>query len=559
MYAYMDKKHTAEDKKKADASKTPLQMRTAAPNVTGIPDAIKTRFENLSGFSFDDVRVHYNSDRPAQLRALAYTQGNQVYIAPGQEKHLGHELGHVVQQKQGLVTADGRINGMPVNRSERLEALADHPFSPAASAAPVPCAGSTYPVQMMKAAQKQIEGITHAVKPRQSPRSLLYGLETRELRHGQLVTIDEDKVFLSRRGPNQELFREEDSKKQPSYYWYHLLRIGTPEGERSIPNEEEPSYVREDALVAPDQPLPQWGAAFTPAYRTDGKETHIEALSLEQRLLNRIGRIIMASEAMKHNTKKKQHEATPHVAVAFHNGEILVQGNSDYPVITTVSSDNFRDLRVADPHGSSRLERRNRALDKLQGLHAGQYHPSELMASPVFQKAQRILRGEDSAKLVDGNRSAKASPKHAEMIILDHIVEQEEAELQRRTDPLQPQPQRQRIRQLYIGGTLIDCLFCHWAFVIFNEIMTKRYGIHIVTNGTHGFAPRYWVIPQWIMGNATALARLNEMVQDLNSSNEAQADDSETAITYNIEGGIIKGTGARKMANTMGGDSDSEA
>lgn len=75
------------------------------PNNTGIPDAMKARFENLSGFSFDDVKVHYNSDKPAQLQAHAYAQGNQVYMGPGQEKHLGHELGHVVQQKQGRVRA----------------------------------------------------------------------------------------------------------------------------------------------------------------------------------------------------------------------------------------------------------------------------------------------------------------------------------------------------------------------------------------------------------------------------------------------------------------------
>jgi hypothetical protein len=63
---------------------------------TGIADAVSA--SNISGFSFDDVKVHYNSDKPAQLQATAYTQGNQVHIAPGEERHLDHELGHVVQQ-----------------------------------------------------------------------------------------------------------------------------------------------------------------------------------------------------------------------------------------------------------------------------------------------------------------------------------------------------------------------------------------------------------------------------------------------------------------------------
>ncbi len=95
-------------------------------NQTGIPDDMKAQFENLSGFSFDDVRVHYNSDKPAQLQALAYTQGNQVHIASGQEKHLGHELGHVVQQKQGRVQPTMQLQGVNVNDNEGLEKEADH-------------------------------------------------------------------------------------------------------------------------------------------------------------------------------------------------------------------------------------------------------------------------------------------------------------------------------------------------------------------------------------------------------------------------------------------------
>lgn len=94
-------------------------------NHTGIPIDMKTQYEKLSGFSFDDVRVHYNSDKPAQLQALAYTQGNQVFIGPGQETYLGHELGHVVQQKQGIVHPTKMINKIPVNDDPRLEAQCD--------------------------------------------------------------------------------------------------------------------------------------------------------------------------------------------------------------------------------------------------------------------------------------------------------------------------------------------------------------------------------------------------------------------------------------------------
>ena len=51
---------------------------------TGIPKAMQKAAEIKSGMSFSDVRVHYNSPKPAELGALAYTMGNQVYVGPGQ-------------------------------------------------------------------------------------------------------------------------------------------------------------------------------------------------------------------------------------------------------------------------------------------------------------------------------------------------------------------------------------------------------------------------------------------------------------------------------------------
>ncbi|WP_462264089.1 eCIS core domain-containing protein [Mucilaginibacter sp.] len=73
------------------------------PKQGGLPENLKHGIEELSGHSMDDVKVHYNSDKPAQLKALAYVQGSAIPIAPGQENHLPHEAWHVVQQKQGRV------------------------------------------------------------------------------------------------------------------------------------------------------------------------------------------------------------------------------------------------------------------------------------------------------------------------------------------------------------------------------------------------------------------------------------------------------------------------
>ena len=72
-------------------------------NSSGLPDQLKRGIESLSGIEMNDVKVHYNSDKPAQLQAHAYAQGQEIHLAPGQEKHLPHEAWHVVQQKQGRV------------------------------------------------------------------------------------------------------------------------------------------------------------------------------------------------------------------------------------------------------------------------------------------------------------------------------------------------------------------------------------------------------------------------------------------------------------------------
>ena len=104
---------------------SPQKAQTNKPNLTGIPTQMKLDFEQRSGLSFDDVQVHYNSDKPAQLQALAYTQGTQVYVGPGQERHLKHELGHVIQQKMGIVNQTTSIYGFPVNDNPLLERDAD--------------------------------------------------------------------------------------------------------------------------------------------------------------------------------------------------------------------------------------------------------------------------------------------------------------------------------------------------------------------------------------------------------------------------------------------------
>ena len=112
--------------RKADMANNAAQRAEAPrPNNTGMPDNLKAGIESLSGFSMDDVRVHYNSTKPATVQALAYTQGTDIHVAPGQEKCLPHEAWHVAQQMAGRVSPTTSINGMPVNDNAALEHEAD--------------------------------------------------------------------------------------------------------------------------------------------------------------------------------------------------------------------------------------------------------------------------------------------------------------------------------------------------------------------------------------------------------------------------------------------------
>ena len=101
--------------------KEPYFFSKPPENKTGLPQPLKAGIERLSGYSLDDVQVHFNSSKPDQLQARAYAQGTDIHLAAGQEKHLPHEAWHVVQQKQGRVKPTIQARGLPINDDRGLE------------------------------------------------------------------------------------------------------------------------------------------------------------------------------------------------------------------------------------------------------------------------------------------------------------------------------------------------------------------------------------------------------------------------------------------------------
>ncbi len=113
-----------------------LQMKSAAPPVQrkgeGMPEPVRAKMEQAFGTDFSDVRVH-TGNQAEQVGALAYAQGNDIHFASGQyhpetskgQELLGHELAHIVQQKQGRVKPTTEVNGVAVNDDPSLEREAD--------------------------------------------------------------------------------------------------------------------------------------------------------------------------------------------------------------------------------------------------------------------------------------------------------------------------------------------------------------------------------------------------------------------------------------------------
>lgn len=96
-----------------------------------LPPAIQRHMEGVLGVPLGDVRVRVGPEASA-LGAVAFTMGSTIHFAPGRYdpgsrqglQLLGHELAHVVQQRQGRV-ANPFGSGIAVVSDRALEAQAD--------------------------------------------------------------------------------------------------------------------------------------------------------------------------------------------------------------------------------------------------------------------------------------------------------------------------------------------------------------------------------------------------------------------------------------------------
>jgi hypothetical protein len=94
-------------------------------NASGLPDSLKSGMEALTGADLSNVRVHRNSHAPAAIGVQSYSNGLDIYLKPGEEKLLAHELTHVVQQSQGRTQPTTSMKSSDAMRTQiRAENLA---------------------------------------------------------------------------------------------------------------------------------------------------------------------------------------------------------------------------------------------------------------------------------------------------------------------------------------------------------------------------------------------------------------------------------------------------
>jgi hypothetical protein len=113
--------HT-EDRTMADE---PGEQRVPIARPNALPAQLRAGLESMSGSNSSDAQVHRESALPASVDALGHTQGQDIYLAPGQEHRLPHERWRVVQQMSGRISQTIQVNGAPVNDDEALEREAD--------------------------------------------------------------------------------------------------------------------------------------------------------------------------------------------------------------------------------------------------------------------------------------------------------------------------------------------------------------------------------------------------------------------------------------------------
>lgn len=465
-------------------------------------------------------------------------------------------------------------------------------------AVPRQIAPGMQPVYLETARNVVVVGSTHLVEMRGhtllNGRGNYWDNQRYFLRQGTKVVIDEQRVIKSRRGPNQGFFRDEDKKRGTHIYrWVHVLSVGGKDVSQENLYIREGTY-RDEAWLAGRTLSPPSGGirpsiAVAPGTRQmpllrpamEG-EYGRDILTPEQRSLNRLAR----GEWVTLSPQNK----TPHLAMMVWHGKIYVAGNTDKVIIkreiyrsvleelhrmlSMPKEDRLNEIgkemkKEADSdevktryeETQAKRQKIHSKLSKIAGrtYHNKEYQNNEIMnaiMNALANPAQYIVICQEKIQFKQGEQleqkgkqqkqRGKRPPIHGEMLILDMLYD-EYKDMEERDRQIK----RRRMKKVFAGGNLQDCIFCHWAFDIFNMVIGSKLGVMVVSSGTHGQIPGRWRIPRWMISEREAMDMLQERIEKLNRQ-------QENDNLYRIEGEVLVYGKNSQMRNTMLDESDSE-
>jgi len=132
LFNQLNKEKTADETEVSNLHAEP-EVAQDASSGKGLPANLQTKMEGAFGTSFNELEVKTNSVQAQEIGAHAFAQDNEIHFAPGKydpettggQRLIGHELAHIVQQKQGKVEPNFEGNNLLGNYEPGLENEAD--------------------------------------------------------------------------------------------------------------------------------------------------------------------------------------------------------------------------------------------------------------------------------------------------------------------------------------------------------------------------------------------------------------------------------------------------
>ncbi|MCI8526921.1 MAG: DUF4157 domain-containing protein [Oscillospiraceae bacterium] len=447
----------------------PQKAQTNKPNLTGIPTQMKLDFEQRSGLSFDDVRVHYNSDKPAQLQALAYTQGTQVYVGPRQERHLPHELGHVVQQKHQKISPTHYIHGVAINSDSSLEKSADvlaYQVGKSSGQGAASIQMKTHinptivPIIQMHMEGEITEDQTKAKEdhPGDQRKIIRYyrmkigGTQRYEKAHEEVANTNNERYEVDR-ATRLDAYKFSVLEKIAKIAKVILNLRGVSCGPHiALSKVHNSFFISINSCFDPDKGVFQYcESEQAKSFTTNGQKT--EVIRADKTLLNDQERKqLLWLQCL----KPQQPQQLPQPKQRKGKTAVMEDSLLEYAVKIAINflayaneientfvGDNFREL--ADAIDSN---------DNLQKIYLLSGDEKEWLHHFIDSVTNYFVLG-----LNETNTSVKRIPQrgsvHGEMIVVEYILENEELDFGKKTDCL---------RVIRLGGTLPDCATCNAHF-----------------------------------------------------------------------------------------------